>query len=370
MLPVLSILIITTLLAFYAESRTVVIANDQFGIPWRNERRRINRYLFWGLVTILVCFVGLRTGYNDTYAYKRAFGNLDVGMKALEDMSWTLGANPGFNLSNVLIKTFISENAQVMFFLYALLALIPFFIFYRRWSVKFWLTVYIFTAAGMLLFSMAAQKQILAIAIGLCGITCFLTKKRAWFIALVLLGSTFHPYLIFYFGAFFLGDRVWSRKVTLLIIGAVMSGAFIEYLLQWAQAATALLGEDYTQGGELAGPGMNVLRFAVYSVTPVLTWVYRKQINASRDRALILFSNFTLIGWCFMFIAMFVAANLFARMAAYFDPFMHLTLTTLLIRYVPRKNRRHVLSGCVIGYLLFLAFELYARGFTYHSVLG
>lgn len=365
MIVFLMISALVTLLAYFSERKSVVTARDRLGRSRRYRRREIDSYGFYSILIILVVFVGLRGSFNDTWAYIYDFDLLDTGMQAFEEMDWDLADNPGFYISNVFIKTVISENAQVMLILYSWATLLPFFLFYRRWSAMFWLTVFLFTASSMLLFSMAAMKQVLAMAIGLCGVNCFLKGERYRFVAWVLLGSTIHPYVPFYFFAFFLHDRVWSRKILLVIFLAALGGVFIEQFLQIVSGATQMIGAEYEKHGELSGPGMNFLRFLFYCISPILTWVYRHQINENRDKMMILFSNLTLIGWCFLFTALFVSANMFGRMAAYFDPFMHLSLTTILVRYIPKDSRWFIVPGCVAGYFLFIALELHIKGFVY-----
>jgi hypothetical protein len=66
-----------------------------------------------------------------------------------------------------------------------------------------------------------------------------------------------------------------------------------------------------------------------------------------------------------MFISLFIGANMFGRMAMYFDPFMHLALTVFLISYIPVSIKSIVKFGCVLSYTLFFSFELYTRGFIY-----
>lgn len=359
------VLTIVTLLAYYLERTSVTIGRCRSGKLRRYRRREINPSGFYSILVILIFFVGLRVSYNDTWVYRLKFIQLVPGMQAFERIDWSISENPGFQMCNVIIKTFISDNAQVMFFLYALVTLTLFFLFYRRWSTQFWLTVFLFISSSTLLFSMAAVKQVAAMGIGLCAVSCFLKNKRYWFVVLVLIGTSLHAFLPFYLAAFFLYDKVWSKKVLLVILGAVLAGLFIEQFIELTSSATQLIGEEYEQHGELAEAGMSIMRFAVYCVTPVLTWIYRHQINEKGDKLMILFSNFTLIGWCFMFIALFVSANLFGRMAAYFDPFMHLALTTLLVRYIPQTERRFAISGCIAGYSFFLCFELWSRGFVY-----
>ena len=357
--------IAATLLAFYAEQRSVVTARTGTGSLRRHRRRTINPHAFWSVLSLLVLFVGLRDSYNDTLGYRRNFNNLYVGLNGLENINWALAENPGFHISNILIKTIISKNSQVMFLIYAMISLGLVTFFYQRWSIKLWLTIYLFSSSGLLLFSMAAQKQVLAMAIGVYGITCFLQNKKKWFVAIILLGGTIHPYLLFYLGAFVLSDRLWSKKVTMIVGVVALAGFFTEQFVQLASSTTQVMGAELEKHGELSGKGVNILRFLVYSVTPALTWIHRTRINEAGSKSLILFSNLTLIGWCFMFIALFSNANTFGRMAMYFDPFMHVALTTILCKLTLRDHRHVMLTCCLLGYFFYLSFELYNSAFEY-----
>ena len=365
MTPFLIISVLVTLLAYFSEQKFVVLARGRSGRLRRCWKRKINPYAFYGLLVILVLFVGLRDPFNDGYAYLRIFDQIESSMFSLREMDWSIGSAPGFHLCNVFIKTVISENGKVMFFLFGLFTIVPFIFVYRRWSSLLWLTIFLFASSSTLLFSMAAIKQALAMAIGCCGVSYFLRGKYYLFIALIIIGTTSHAYLPFYLSAFFLHDRLWSRKVILVVLLSVLGGVFLEQLVQLASATTKLIGKEYEESSELSGPGMNIFRFIMYTVTPIMAWKYKDEINESKDRALILFANLMLIGWCFLFIALFVSANMFGRMAAYFDPFLHLALTSLLARYVIQGYRKIAIGTCVVTYSLFLYFELYARDFRY-----
>ena len=369
MIPIFVILFATTTLAYFAASESVIVRRNKLGLARRFRLRKIDSALFYTLLGLLVLFVGLRSSYNDTGAYLLKFKNIDPSIEAFNRISWILAENPGFEISNILLKFLVGGNGNIIIFIYSLVSVTLLFIFYRRWSICLWVTVFLFCTTGMLLLTMAALKQVLAMSIGLCGITCFLANRRGWFVFCVLFASSFHVYILFYLLAFVLSDRLWSRKVILIILGAVISGVFIEQFIGLASVATEVIGAEYQKTGELSAQGVNFFRFLVSSVAPLLIWIYRARINESGNRALILCSNFTLIGWCFMFIALFRSANMFARMAMYFDPFMHLALTALVVSVTPRWYRQHVLRGCLLFYLLFFWFELYAKGFSYRWIL-
>lgn len=370
MTPAFVIIFATCWLAFLAEKVQTFPVVDRNGAQRMHTGRRLNPLLFSAVVSILVFFVGLRTSFNDTLAYRRGFDTLGTGLGELAYTDWALANNPGFYIANVFIKTFISEDPQVMLFIYGLLTIVPMALFFRRWSERLWLTFFLFIASGTLLFSMAAIKQVVAMAIGVCGISCFLAGKRLWFVFFIALAGTVHPYVILYLSAFFLADRVWSEKAIAITLATVLGGVFLNSVIGYAYAVTAMIGADYAEHEALSGKGVHLARFGVYCVGPALSLICRKQINASRDRTLILFANLSLIGWCFMFIGLFTAANMFARTAIYFNPFICLSLTTLLLRYLPEPYRRDALPCAVICYLVFFYFELSNTGFEYRWVFG
>lgn len=365
MIYIISIFIISTLLAYFGQKKLVGVSYDERGVPHLHTKYRVQSYAFFCILVLLVLFVGLRSSFNDTAAYIAVYTRLDAGWDAIKDFSWSVGGNPGFKFSNTLMKTFISENAQVMLFFWSFVTIVLFLNFYRQWSDRFWLTVFLYFGTGMLLFSMAALKQVLAMSIGLYGITCLLKNQRALFVACILLGSTFHIYLLLYLVAFFLMDRAWSGKMVFVVLGAILCGVFIESFVQVAYQTTEFLGAEYAKSDAISGQGLNIFRFMVYCVTPVLTWIYRKKINNSGNVVLILFSNLVLIGWSFMFIALFISANMFARMGMYFDPFMHLTLTTLLVGIIPRKNQVIVMMFCVVSFSLYFFYQINLSNFSY-----
>ena len=366
----LIIFTLAILLSYFSENNYIVKLWDPSGNLRRVRRRKVDPYCFYAILLILILFVGLRTSYNDTNIYVRNYILLETGSGAHENIKWSLAENPSFVVSNILIKRVVGGEGQEMLFVCALTTMTLFLVFYRRWSPKFWFTIYLFIASGMLLFTMAALKQVIAMGIGLCGISCFLTNKKYLFLCCVLFAITFHPFVFLYLSAFYLSERVWSKKVILIIVVAILGGLFVEYFLDFAYGLTRTIGAQYDKYDELSSDGVNFLRFMVYSVVPSISIFYRQKINTRRDTKLALFINLSLIGWCFMFIGLFTGANLLGRMAVYFDPFAHLALSMLLFRYVSWDARQALLLCCTIGYFIFMVIELYTRDFDYHWVFS
>ena len=54
---------------------------------------------------VVAVFVGLRTSYNDTYTYRNMYESLDAGFGNIASLSFSLGDNPGFWITNTILKT-------------------------------------------------------------------------------------------------------------------------------------------------------------------------------------------------------------------------------------------------------------------------
>lgn len=115
-------------------------------------------------------FSGLRIRYNDTATYIDSYNNMP------EDISWVIGDNPAFQVVNKILKTLgISANGFIMF--YSLITVSIYVWFIRKYSSDFSLSLYILLTGGAYVFSLAAIKQCMAIAIGLLAIDAAIQKR-------------------------------------------------------------------------------------------------------------------------------------------------------------------------------------------------
>ncbi|MDT8390386.1 MAG: EpsG family protein [Lentisphaeria bacterium] len=315
------------------------------------------------IAALLTLFTGLRAGFNDTTNYRIGFNKLATGWEAITRQSFSLGDHPGFAIYQVALKTWISDNSQTLIFTSSLITIFCFIFFDQAWSRKFSLSAYLFITTGLLYFTMAAMKQVLAMSIGLCAIHCLLKRKTIPFLLLLLLAATFHPYVLLFGLGYFLKEKVWTQKVVLLLILATVSGIYMSQFLEIALTTIATVGKKYDLR-EFEGRGVNNLRFLVHCVTPAMSFMYRGAINKSRDTVTILCSNFSVVTLAFMVLALFGSANMFARMATYFLPFSNIATANIIVNYVPVKYRSPVFWGCVGGYFFFCMY-LFATNSSY-----
>lgn len=136
-----------------------------------------DKIFYFMIVVLMILLAGLRVRYNDTATYISAYENLDVSGNILSSISWNIGDNPAFNLINLILKKIgISGNGFIMFYSIVTVGLYLWFV--KKYSNDFALSWFILFTGGAYIFSFAAIKQCMAIAIGLVAVDALIEKRR------------------------------------------------------------------------------------------------------------------------------------------------------------------------------------------------
>lgn len=314
---------------------------------------------------------GLRTAYNDTevYIYNFVYRIPENFTTLISYLDQALGQNPGFFLYQYIIKVFILNDPQVFLFLSALLTNIFFVMFYKKYSPYFTFSLFLYFASGLFILGMAAIKQMLAMALGLWAISFFLNNRHIAFVFIILVASTIHPFILMYLSAFVLDSKVWTKLITLGFFMALSAGFVFSQFVDTLLVAAENIGMSYSADYVLGGAGLNPLRLLVFSIVPALSIIYKKQINKSNDRILILSTNFSIISFIFMILASFGGAFMIGRLGNYFEPFIYISLPWIVYRYVRKKYRLLYIPLLVSGYIFFYYYQFtIAKHFVYKSI--
>ena len=133
-------------------------------------------------------------------------------------------------------------------------------------------------------------------------------------------------------------------------------GAFMEY----AQSMGALVAEIEVFDNN----AINVLRVAVYWVPALLALVFRKRLFSHSTRAENLFANMSLISAFILMIGLVQAANLFARMAAYFEIATAITLPWMIKKLFTKRSAQYVTACAAVLYFIYFLYEFgVSKGF-------
>ena len=252
-------------LSFISDKRSLV-GFDKYGDKIYKHKEKMIYIL---MAVILAIFVGLRTAYNDTETYRHAYELLESGLDGIKYLDLNLGANPGFNIFNVIMKT-IGISTQSFLMIYAIVTVCIYLWFIRKYSDNLWLSVFLFFTMGCYTFTMAAIKQCVAVAFCLIATDRIIRDKKLSFLFWVFIASTFHPYSLMYLIVPFLNFDAWSGKTYILLILFAIIGFSLQSLLGTVIDITTMLGEEY-DASTFMGEGINIFRLAVVWVPVIIS---------------------------------------------------------------------------------------------------
>lgn len=344
------LLLAAFVLAYWSERRTDTGPDE---IPRKD-------IAFYFLAILLVFFMGLRSGMNDTASYIRAYENLvpfKVSYSKWEvsngvSINWDIGANPFFFLYESFLKKFVTESANAFIFLSSFFTVGIYLHFLKRHSVQFGYSIFLMIALGVYGFTAGAIKQTMATAIALVALEAFIYGRKIVAAALLACAVLFHPYVIIFLVVPFFTDDIWNRKSLILLAGTLAAGAAFSTLVDQLLTITEAIGENYSAKAFEEGTGINVVRILVYLVVPVMTFIYRKEIREQNDRFLILSCNLSLLAACFLILSLNGGAYSLGRLARYFDLFQCLALPHITKRCIEDKIIKNVIVGTSIGFFL------------------
>ena len=312
-------------------------------------------WFLWGCMSlVLIFFVGLRTRINDTMMYTHAYNLMTATNFSLNDISWALGDDPGFNLAQYFLIQ-LGFSAQSFLMLFAAVTNGIYLWFIRKYSSNLWFSLFLFLFWGGYTFTMAAIKQCVATAFALIGVDRFLNGRKVSFLFWVIIGTLFHAYTLMYLLIPFLTFRPWTNRTYLLLILFAIAGPLLQPMMGTVIDITTLLGKEYTIES-FSGAGTSFFRFAVTMVPVIISFMTQRVISHRNDRMNNLFVNLTTLQALIMFVALFGTANYFARLANYFAIFTCLSLPWLISQF-DRRSQKLLCGGAMIGYFLFFYYE-------------
>lgn len=308
------------------------------------------------LVCVLALPVGLRTYYNDTYAYIQGFQQSPGLAELFQSGELHVLKNPAFRIYESIVNAW-TGNYHVFFLIAAFFTQYAFAKTIQRYASSFPLGIALYIFLGTYVVTFAAMKQTSAMAILMLSLPKLLDKRYLQFYLLVFLAFLFHTYAIIFAVLPLFTVKPWSWR-TLLLLFAVFAvvanfesviGSFLDYANEQGKSIAEYEVFDNNQ--------INILRVAVYAVVPLLSLLFRRYLCVRGGvPAYNLLLHMSIISWAFMLLGTVNGANMFGRMANYFEMGMICTLTWILHK-VFTKASAQLLSAvalvCFFGYFYY-----------------
>lgn len=349
MIKLLSLFVVVMFLAFMSHQMTDNCnrANCKYRI--------IDDYSYLLMLVIMIFFAGLRTSYNDTWNYMDGFIKAP-GIK--EYMSspdaYNIFKNPLFYFFQSFLRS-LTDNPQWLVFLTSAFTQVCFLKFFKRYSTNFTFTIFLYFTYGTFCFSLAAIKQVLGMAVVTLAIPYL--EKRKWirYYFLIFIAMLVHTYSIMFAIMPLFSGRPWKLFTFLLIIiMAVVLSNFREVIENFMEQANEF-GKTLADYEVFSENTINILRLMVYAVTPMISLIFQKWLFPATSNRLYILVNMSILSLAFMTMGTQAGANMFARMATYFELGTICALPSMLERIFEKKSYRMVSTlACVLFFIYFV----------------
>ena len=350
MTKILPILIGAMIWAYYTQTTTI----GKYGVEKRQSP--LNRFLFFMLVLTLALPIMLRKTFNDTNAYIHSFQQADSLAVLLESGELHILKNPLFYVYESLVRTF-SDNYMIFFLFPAFFVQFSYLRFIRKHSSNFVIGVGLYLLLGAYVFSIAAMKQTVAMAILLYAVDLLIDRKYVAFYALVFLAFLFHTYAIAFVILPLFTVKPWTGRAFLLLLAVYIVMQNFDSVLQSFLEFANESGKDVASEEVIGAAAINPIRVAVYAVTPLLAFFLRGYLfEDEKDREHNILVNMSIITVAIMSIGLISAANMFARMGQYFEFGIICSLPWMLKKAFDKQSARFVGAVaimCFVGYFCY-----------------
>lgn len=309
------------------------------------------------VIAWITCFSFLRTNYNDTANYIFFWRNAGTVKDFLESGGLLdLTGNPLSMLWQALSHD-LSSNYHIYFFLPAVLISLSTIKLFKQYSVNPAFSLLIFFSIGTYILYMAALKQCLAMFFLLMSIPYAEKKQYIRFYILVFIAVLFHTHAFMFAIIPFLFEKPWG-KITWLGLSIVLFamatydstlGAFMEY----AQSIGVLVDESELFDGHQ----INTLRVIVYWIPPLLALIFRNRLFHDSSRMENLYVNMSIVGAFILMIGMVQGANLYARMAGYFEIMTALALPWMIKKVFDKRSAELITTIACVCYFGYFCYE-------------
>lgn len=309
------------------------------------------------VIVWLTCFSFLRTNYNDTANYIFFWRNAESLQELLDSgRLMDLTGNP-LSILWQSISREIADNYHVYFLLPALLSSFAVIKLFKTYSINPAFSLLIFFSIGTYIMYMAALKQCFAMFFLLLSIPYAERKQYGRFYLLVGIAILFHTHAFMFAIIPFLFGKPWGKITWIGFIVVLLAmatyditlGAFMEY----AQSIGMLVDESELFDGHQ----INFLRVVVYWIPTILALVFRKRLFHDSSRMENLFANMAIVSSMILMLGLVQGANLYARMAAYFEIAAAITLPWMIKKLFTKRSAQFVTTIAVVCYFGYFCYE-------------
>ena len=339
--------------AFFWAWMTEASTRGKYGI---HKQSAANMIPFFMLVLTLALPITLRRTYNDTSTYIVNFLRAPNLKVLLQSGELHLLRNPLFRIYESAIRSF-TNNESIFFLFHAFFVQYSYLRFIRRHSPNFLAGVGLYLFLGTYVFSIAAMKQVCAMAVLLYAVDALIDRKLFRFYLLVFVAFLFHTYALMFVILPLFTVKPWSYRTFLMILGILFVMMNFESVISAFMDVANESGKNVSSSEIIGTASINPIRVAVYAAPSLFALVFRRYIfigDGEREYNIIV--NMSFLSAAIMSVGLVSAANMFARMGQYFEFGIICGLPWMLTKPFEKNSERLVsliTLVCFAGYFYY-----------------
>lgn len=326
--------------------------------------------LIWIVAAFMIGLIGLRVDYNDTAAYISNFDTMGTVSDLFNEpgaLSWT--KNPLFVLYTACMKS-LSNNYHVYFMVSAVFIVLSFLKFLMQECEKDMLpySLFLYFTFGTYFFSLAAMKQSIAMAILTYAVVALQRKQHIRFVLIVVVAGLFHTYAFLFLIILLFDSKPWRFKTYVLIVATLIIMVTFESTLTAILQYADSIGKDVAEEGLFNGAAMNTLRIAVYGIAPAIFWVGNRYLEPEMEKKHYILVHMSIFSFLFVLLGSVSGANLFGRMARYFEVGTIVMLPWSIKRIFNERSARFIYITMVGLFFMFFVYDYQGFDSLYQGI--
>ena len=317
------------------------------------------------LVGYIVFWAAIRNGIVDTAEYIQSYQlrRTDVGLRDLFNDEKVDA--PLFIFFQVVLKRL---GFSWQGYLATIAIISGFFIFYGigKYSDDVPFSYYLFITSMQFFWLFNGVRQFLVASIIFAGLRLIVEKKLLRFILLVAVLYFIHQTAWILIPVYFIANmRNWSYGIYACIL------ATMAVVILFPNQFTQLLDDsfsDYNVAEKFAqDDGVNVLRFLVSMVTPVLAFVYKDKIAEFENPYVNVMVNMSLITAGLYAVGVVTSGVYMGRLPLYTDLWGMLLLPFILKRVLPKQTKGPIWIAALLFYFLYFYLQANMENGVYYT---
>lgn len=307
--------------------------------------------LLFAIITFLPVFLFVSVGEirSDIWAYLDGYDKLSPSISEVFQ-NWWNDKGPGFTLIEVLIKQVFENNHDAFRIVFALMQSVPLVLVYRKYSVDYVLSVFLFITMGYYSgWMMNGLRQFLAACIVFAATPLLIKKKIVPTIFIILLAMTIHTSAMMMIPiALVVWFEPWKKGILISFI------VFVVALFIFVNT-TDMLNEEILKYDD----GANPLRIIISAIPVVIAFAGRKKIESANNPLINICVNMSVFTMLTFFVATFTNGVGTGRLPIYTGLFNLILIPYLAKNVFDEKISKNIKLFFVIFYIAYFFYSMF-----------